>query len=1286
MGTECKPIITVSGEIRNGNESTEEPRKIVYVNASFVPLDPELFEERVNPSETLLNDPILHTYWIECANNEVYKQSVKEGISSWLNSLKKCGIHSDWLIILLESPDSRKSSKLLPRNSVLDKIKNEVGEKQRERCISILDPSKTDSRSLESWQNLLLCMRTKVLVAYNTVLGRFEENMRKQREMRNNPAWNFCSYFILQEELAFVYEMLGVFDESLVQYDELDALFTQFILNTNVGDTPNWLKGLTGEFNDWSGLSLNISVNHDLRKLIKDAKPSILDIRNYLFSRQCAMLLLMNKPWEVAKREYFLLASLWNYAREKLKELGQLCGLFPQNTITSEQLHMVVQISSGIRDTHYLQSSQPPRANPVDKLKEALSSKEAFRKYYLELSELAISTYKHINRIRSARLVGLDLALFYIEAKQTYLASTFLQDALKSYKSEGWELASKETQIKLIECFGSHIEPQRYVRSCALIACSISASEEERKTYLTHLMDFTKKVSMDSPLVTDADGVFSIVSCKIKTDPNQKIISGSKLELEITFDNALDSEVDAREISVILNYSEAGSIKERSKVIKSFSSVSSYPNKNRASVCRSSSSASSLTKAKGSNVLSLVNDEEVNTDFEKRTTRDFLDIRQELDSNQDRTFNSARLVCENINRILRRKDSSGYILKDGCSVEKSISEYRFVCSNVLITKGLNTVILSTVVPNKIEESESFTSVYEEPEVSLVPLSRLLIGCEQTINLIINCKSAFWGENNCISIDCSTNLFAKSTESDDMASHLSLTLPSSKPYDIIQIPILVLSNFGSLKSVQHQITVTTSKLVDGIKINKGSKSFSFTFDPPFSIVSFSIKTAMIRKFVCLSLIGTEQALNIHEINFQLKNNEEEIHLKDLQSKDSFMIDAYAPCNYLCELIQDNKDWDGKRLGLDVDFLYEPLNQKDPKMRRIYNNNLELKDLKTLYLVNSKLDPYEGELIQASSMCSLVVTIELTYCAKDVSIMYEVLVEQGEWAVCSQETGVLNMDNDNTKQNITVEVMPLISGHLNIPYIKLSKYIPSDSNSSEADTKHLPSRSEPFSDGQVYNINRFDQYIFNSELAIMENTLQSRPPSLVSRQFIYKATWKEMYILLMDKSVSYMSKVGTALQNLYPYVSPCMVNRFQIVSNADYSKDDNNNLSIDEDEAIAVVIMMVFSYAYSTKDLRRTDIMQRYTNVMRALNRKVLTKCEFEREIGENDIPINSVKLEDLPNYEDILNGTTPCPIAKAIRSQLAELFRDFQQTSLKLGMKIVDQLEKNGTKHVIDLQA
>ena len=73
-----------------------------------------------------------------------------------------------------------------------------------------------------------------LLQAYNRTLMKFEENMRSQREKRNDPQWNFCDYFLLQEELAFVYEMLGVLDEALVQYDELDALFTQFVLNSNI--------------------------------------------------------------------------------------------------------------------------------------------------------------------------------------------------------------------------------------------------------------------------------------------------------------------------------------------------------------------------------------------------------------------------------------------------------------------------------------------------------------------------------------------------------------------------------------------------------------------------------------------------------------------------------------------------------------------------------------------------------------------------------------------------------------------------------------------------------------------------------------------------------------------------------------------------------------------------------------------------------------------------------------------------------------------------------------------
>ena len=64
-----------------------------------------------------------------------------------------------------------------------------------------------------------------------------------------------------------------------------------------------------------------------------------------------------------------------------LANSGELCGLLPGNEPTSDQLHRVVELSSGIMDDQELFSSVG--ASPVAKLKEALTSKKAFQKYYL---------------------------------------------------------------------------------------------------------------------------------------------------------------------------------------------------------------------------------------------------------------------------------------------------------------------------------------------------------------------------------------------------------------------------------------------------------------------------------------------------------------------------------------------------------------------------------------------------------------------------------------------------------------------------------------------------------------------------------------------------------------------------------------------------------------------------------------------------------------------------------------------------------------------------------------
>jgi trafficking protein particle complex subunit 10 len=70
-----------------------------------------------------------------------------------------------------------------------------------------------------------------------------------------------------------------------------------------------------------------------------------------------------------------------------------------------------------------------------------------------ELSELAISTYKHVSRLRSARLVGLDLGNFYCLLNEPHKAVVFFTDLLRELKSENWHYLASQTLLELASCY-----------------------------------------------------------------------------------------------------------------------------------------------------------------------------------------------------------------------------------------------------------------------------------------------------------------------------------------------------------------------------------------------------------------------------------------------------------------------------------------------------------------------------------------------------------------------------------------------------------------------------------------------------------------------------------------------------------------------------------------------------------------------------------------------------------------------------------------------------------------
>lgn len=210
----------------------------------------------------------------------------------------------------------------------------------------------------------------------------------------------------------------------------------------------------------------------------------------------------------------------------------------PGNEPTSEQLHTVVYLIAGIGDSEPQPTGKP---TPIDKLKEALSSKEAFKRQYLEHAELAMGTYKHIGRIRSARLIGKDLAHFYSELGENQKSVAFLSDALQTYSEEGWTHLAARTQLKLAECYKRMDDVERYTKICAAIASTESLHVTVRNTYFEELLGYMKMLSAPEPLLTNFADCFTILSMEVNV--TDKVVQDCEVSIEINVQSLLPREV-----------------------------------------------------------------------------------------------------------------------------------------------------------------------------------------------------------------------------------------------------------------------------------------------------------------------------------------------------------------------------------------------------------------------------------------------------------------------------------------------------------------------------------------------------------------------------------------------------------------------------------------------------------------------------------------------------------------------------------------------------------------------
>ncbi|KAJ6547447.1 trafficking protein particle complex subunit 10 [Mycena capillaripes] len=274
-------------------------RTIQELDISLVPIESLRDEHTSQIPATLLEKPFLNMYIVTCEDTdlETYKTSIKRQVKEW-HSLITSRRNQEWLILHVVRPASRTPSGnfFQLKGSVLDKLKADFNTDKRDRCVQLAWTSGYDNPA--AWAEFVNKLKDGLLSSFDSAVSQREDEVKRSESQRQMPGWNFCTFFILKESLAGSFQGVNLFEDALLQYDELEASFYQVLKEKNL----SWFGTLiTPSPNDDSCPLLSIS-KKPYRDLILANTISVFDFRIYLLARQCELLANLGRVNEISRK------------------------------------------------------------------------------------------------------------------------------------------------------------------------------------------------------------------------------------------------------------------------------------------------------------------------------------------------------------------------------------------------------------------------------------------------------------------------------------------------------------------------------------------------------------------------------------------------------------------------------------------------------------------------------------------------------------------------------------------------------------------------------------------------------------------------------------------------------------------------------------------------------------------------------------------------------------------------------------------------------------------------
>jgi hypothetical protein len=237
-------------------------------------------KERRHQIPGLRQTPYLKVFFLRCDDTDAYKASSRKQLRDWIKEHATQSSQStasvggqenhdafEWLIVHVVLPNTAAAAQPhAPRpsgngpgggtekvpgtsrwpgrgtSSILDKIRSDFNgssKPAKDRVAQVrvqkvpqlppetstFTPSSGEAlREQENaWSDLISKLKSLILTSFDLRVSQYEEDIRERDAQRNLPGWNFCTFFVLKEGLARGFESVGLVEDALVGYDELDV-------------------------------------------------------------------------------------------------------------------------------------------------------------------------------------------------------------------------------------------------------------------------------------------------------------------------------------------------------------------------------------------------------------------------------------------------------------------------------------------------------------------------------------------------------------------------------------------------------------------------------------------------------------------------------------------------------------------------------------------------------------------------------------------------------------------------------------------------------------------------------------------------------------------------------------------------------------------------------------------------------------------------------------------------------------------------------------------------------